>query len=171
VLQTRKHAEREPDTPARNRFRAAIALDGVYDFISEYNGFKTSVRVKAEVNGPDLSAAAWSETYQAGMGAPPWLDAQRYLRNSPLMGAASIHTPLLLIHGDLDELVPLAQAEEMFTALYRLNKDAVFVRYWGEGHVPHSPANIRDVWNRIFRWLDQYIGPPMLIQQSSGRLQ
>ena len=31
-------------------------------------------------------------------------------------------------------------------------KRAAFVRYWGEGHVPQSPANIRDLWQRIFAW-------------------
>jgi len=46
----------------------------------------------------------------------------------------------------------------MFTALYRLNKDAVLVRYWGEGHVLTSPANIQDYWHRIFDWYDQHLG-------------
>ena len=47
----------------------------------------------------------------------------------------------------------------MFSGLYRLGKTARFVRYWGEGHVPASPANIRDMWNRIYEWLDKYLGP------------
>lgn len=29
------------------------------------------------------------------------------------------------------------------------------VRYWGEGHVIDSPANIRDMWRRIFSWIDE----------------
>jgi hypothetical protein len=46
------------------------------------------------------------------------------------------------------------------TALTRLNKDAVYVRYYGEDHVFNSPANIRDMWGRIFVWYEKTLGPP-----------
>jgi dipeptidyl aminopeptidase/acylaminoacyl peptidase len=55
-------------------------------------------------------------------------------------------------HGDQD-FISIAQAEEMFSALRRVGKAAEFVRYWGEGHILSSPANIKDAWQRIFRWL------------------
>ena len=44
----------------------------------------------------------------------------------------------------------------MFTALKRQNKRAEFVRYWGEGHTLNSPANIRDLWARVFAWFDDF---------------
>ena len=50
--------------------------------------------------------------------------------------------------------VPLSQVEEFFASLYRQGKPAQFVRYWGEGHVLESPANVRDMWARILAWLD-----------------
>mgnify|MGYP002814895953 CR=1 FL=1 len=31
------------------------------------------------------------------------------------------------------------------------------VRYWGEGHGIRSPANIRDMWRRMFEWYDRYL--------------
>ena len=37
-----------------------------------------------------------------------------------------------------------------------LTEPASFVRYWGEGHVLESPANIRDMWTRVFAWLDEF---------------
>src|SRR3546814_19413903 len=83
------------------------------------------------------------ETSQGGMGAPPWDDPERYLRNSPLMHVKNIKTPIMLLSGDRD-YVSTTQAEEFFTALTRLNEDAVFVRYFGEDHVYNSTANIRD---------------------------
>ena len=64
--------------------------------------------------------------------------------------------PLMLIHGDYD-FVDVNEAEQMFNALNRQGKDALFVRYWGEGHVIGSPANIRDMWWRITQWLDQHL--------------
>ena len=70
-----------------------------------------------------------------------------------------VSTPILLLHGDYDYL-SMTQSEEYFTALSRLNKDAVFVRYFGEGHVFSSPANIRDMWTRIFDWYETHLGAP-----------
>lgn len=61
--------------------------------------------------------------------------------------------------------MPTQQAEELFTALTRLGKDAVFVRYFGEDHVYGSPANIRDMWQRIFDWYEETLGPPNVAAQ------
>lgn len=53
----------------------------------------------------------------------------------------------------------MQQGEQVFTALHRRNKRATFVRYWGEGHVLESPANIRDLWERIYDWFDSFLRP------------
>ncbi len=94
------------------------------------------------------------------MGRAPWRDPHRYARNSPLTSVERINTPVMLIHGDLDSTGSATQAEEMFTALSRLNRDAVFVRYWGEGHTLTSPANLRDLWPRRLAWYREHLGPP-----------
>jgi dipeptidyl aminopeptidase/acylaminoacyl peptidase len=60
------------------------------------------------------------------------------------------------MQGDLD-YIGIQQGEEFFSALYRQNRRAEFVRYWGEDHVLNSPANIRDMWQRIYAWLDRYL--------------
>jgi dipeptidyl aminopeptidase/acylaminoacyl peptidase len=97
-----------------------------------------------------------AEAGQLRMGSPPWKDFYRYLRNSPLFYVDRIETPLMIIQGDLD-YVAMQQGEQVFTALHRQNKRAMFVRYWGEGHVLESPANIRDLWGRIYGWFDQLL--------------
>jgi dipeptidyl aminopeptidase/acylaminoacyl peptidase len=82
--------------------------------------------------------------------------ANRYIRNSPITYADRVTTPLLIVQGDMD-YVPLQQGEEFFTALYRQNKPASFVRYWGEGHIIESPANVADMWAKICAWLARYL--------------
>jgi hypothetical protein len=89
------------------------------------------------------------------MGAPPWRDAARYLRNSPLFSVDRVQTPLLIVYGDLD-INNAPQGEEFFTGLYREGKRAQLVMYWGEGHGIESPANARDLWSRIYAWLDEF---------------
>jgi dipeptidyl aminopeptidase/acylaminoacyl peptidase len=62
----------------------------------------------------------------------------------------------LILHGDID-YIPIQQAEEVFTSLYRLGKRVRFVRYWGESDGADSAANIRDRWQQILRWFDTYL--------------
>lgn len=150
-----------------DRFKAAVAQAGLYNLISMYGQFDPRLRLEAEHEGLMLFAVSLLESSQGGMGGPPWRDPERYLRNSPLMHVDKVKTPIMLIHGDLDA-VPMPQAEEYFTALTRLNKDAVFVRYFGEDHVFNSPANIRDMWSRIFEWYELHIGPPFHAEQRNA---
>jgi dipeptidyl aminopeptidase/acylaminoacyl peptidase len=63
----------------------------------------------------------------------------------------------MLIHGEQDS-VPYTEAERMFMALQRLGRDAILLRYAGEGHVFASPANIRDSWQRTLDFLDAHLG-------------
>ena len=58
----------------------------------------------------------------------------------------------MLIHGDLD-FIPVQQAEESFTALYRQDKRAEFVRYQGEWHEIENREDVLDLWKRINAWL------------------
>ena len=68
-----------------------------------------------------------------------------------------MQTPVLIVQGDMD-YVALQQGEELFSALYRQGKRARFVRYWGEGHVFQSPANIEHMWNEVFGWFEEFLG-------------
>ena len=57
------------------------------------------------------------------------------------------------------DYVPIQQGEQFFSALHRLGRRARFVRYWGEGHIFQSPANIRDMWEQIYGWFDEHLTP------------
>jgi acetyl esterase/lipase len=137
-----------------NRYKAAIALAGISDLVSLYGGFDPRHRYtdpnEAATVGPEVS-----EFFQMRMGVPPWRDPERYIRNSPVFHADNVRTPLLIVQGDLDNYN--TQNEEFFTALYRLGRRAEFVRYGGEAHVFESPADIVDLWQRMFSWLDEYL--------------
>jgi dipeptidyl aminopeptidase/acylaminoacyl peptidase len=138
-----------------NRFKAAIALAGTYNLTSGYANGLAPTRATGHAHGRSYGAE-WSESGQGRMGVPPWQDPQRYIDNSPFFHAHQIETPLLLIHGD-EDFVHVNGAEQLFAALYRQGKDAQLLRYWGEGHIFYSPANIRDMWDRIFAWLERYL--------------
>jgi dipeptidyl aminopeptidase/acylaminoacyl peptidase len=132
-----------------NLFRAAIALDGLYDLAGGFAHMGP---------GGSTSSFMWSETGQGRMGTHPWADLRRYLANSPYYQADKIHTPLLLVHGKKDETCPVEDAEKMFNALKRLGRPAQLAVYEGEGHVPGtwSLVNAVDATQRMVDWLAKY---------------
>ncbi|WJI16110.1 prolyl oligopeptidase family serine peptidase [Pseudoxanthomonas winnipegensis] len=137
-----------------DRFAAAVSLAGLSNLISLYGQFDARLRY-GDHPQEDLFQMALSESAQTRMGGPPWEQLNRYLRNSPIFQVDRVNTPLMIVQGDVD-YVAIQQGEEFFNGLYRQGKRARFVRYWGEGHVLESPANIRDMWQRIFTWFDAF---------------
>jgi dipeptidyl aminopeptidase/acylaminoacyl peptidase len=129
-----------------NLFRAAMALDGMYDLGSTYGA------------GGEADVA-WAEGGQGRMGTHPWADVDRYVANSPYYQADKIHTPLLLIHGDKDGACPVVEARKMFNALKRLDRDAELAVYEGEGHVTGRWAlpNAVDAAQRMLDFLATHL--------------
>lgn len=138
------------------RFRAAVELAGSSDLVSQYGSFVGNQRYNEHAHEETFEQSI-AESSQDRMGSPPWRDLGRYLRNSPISYIERVQTPLLMIQGDFDHPVPMQQADEVFSSLYRQAKRASYVRYWGEGHLVSSPANIRDMWYRIFAWFDEFM--------------
>lgn len=128
------------------RFRAAVAAAPFTDLVSSAQTVRDNSVVAGEVEGG-----------HARMGGTLWEQRERYLANSPVFGADRVTTPLLLLCGTEDSLLP--QAEEMYAALLRLGKRATLVRYHGEGHVPSDwlDENFDDYWARIIGWLDRHL--------------
>ncbi|MBM3242932.1 sigma-70 family RNA polymerase sigma factor, partial [Candidatus Poribacteria bacterium] len=136
------------------RFKAAISSAGPSDLVSLYG--------RLEKDGSSTSVG-WAESGQGRMGGSLWEQRQRYIDNSPVFYLDKVETPLLLLHGEQDETLPLAQSAEMFVGLRRLGKVATLVSYRGEGHHPAMDwrhANVIDRWQRILNWFDKYLMAP-----------
>lgn len=134
-----------------HRFRAAVSSAGIADLISFALQFYPSTS-HTELPSVELP---WAEAGQGRMGSVPWRDPLRYLRNSPVSYVDSVHAPVLIITGDDDFI---EQGEEWFTALDRAGKRARLLRYWGEGHVLRSPANMKHFWREALHWFGTYLG-------------
>lgn len=137
-------------------FRAGVSIAGPMDLISKWAATHPETRPAPDEGVTLAWTSGNTENGQNRMLAPPWVDPTRYLRNSPLLAADRIRTPLLLIHGDQDS-IELAQSEAMFAALFRQSKDAMLLTYWGESHGFASPGNIRDLYARAFAFLDAHL--------------
>ena len=136
------------------RFRTAVASAGYADATSLYGTFYGQYR-NGDGGSPDkgqILRMLQMERGFMGFQAPPWQEPDRYRRASPILQAGNVRTPLMLVHGDLD-FVPVQQAEEFFTALYRQDLRASFLRYYGEGHEISNRHNVIDLWARMRKWL------------------
>jgi len=138
-----------------DRFNALVAASPISNLFDHYGQFRDYMRFDAGSRQfGELSSANMFEIGQNRMGNPPWLDTTRYSRNSPVLFVERVKTPVMMIHGDLD-FISIDQSEQFFTALARLNRDVLFVRYWGEEHLINQPQNQRDMWKRVFAFLEQ----------------
>lgn len=137
-------------------YAAVIARHGWADLFSHYFGPSGVFTVRyPHFLGGEFGRYDPEAGGDFNMGISPFEAPEAYYRNSPVFLAPDIKAPVLLMHSDLD-IFSMSQFDEMFGALRRAGKDARYVRYWGEGHSPSSPANIRDMWQRIDGFLSEF---------------
>jgi len=81
-------------------------------------------------------------------------------KHSPLRDVKNVSTPVLFLHGETDNEVPISQADEMFVALKKLGIETSFVQYVDEGHgwrPDFKPCSRIDLLKRMVNWFDRYL--------------
>lgn len=86
------------------------------------------------------------------MGATPWDDPDVYRRLAPLAAAAAVRTPLLIVHGEQDARVPLAQSQLFYSALRHRGVPTQLVVYPREGHGIAEHDHQVDHMQRMLEW-------------------
>ena len=100
------------------RFRAAVAQRGVYDLVTFFG-----------------EGTAWRLVPHYFGGLPWEPEIRRVLeRESPLTYAASIRTPLLIQHGDVDFRTGVIQSQQLYKTLKHLGRPVEYVRYPRASH-------------------------------------
>jgi dipeptidyl aminopeptidase/acylaminoacyl peptidase len=77
-------------------------------------------------------------------------------QRSPLRQVAKVKTPTLILHGENDNDVPIAEAEQLYIALHDVGVPTVLVRYPREGHGLRETAHVVDALERSLAWYRQY---------------
>ncbi len=122
-----------------DRFKAASLGAGMSDLMSFYG--------QTDIPG-------YVEYY---LGDVPWNALHLYEQRSPVVHAQNIKTPVLILHGENDSRVPIAQARELYTALKKMNVPVQFVIYPRQGHVAVEPRSMLDMMKRNLAWITQWI--------------
>ena len=89
----------------------------------------------------------------------PSVNRSAYLKGSPIAEASNVKKPMLILHGLLDTIVPPEASEEWVEALKRHDKVFEYKTYADEPHGFLRRENLRDVYERMERFLDWYLMP------------
>jgi dipeptidyl aminopeptidase/acylaminoacyl peptidase len=153
-----------------NIFKAVVSMNGWSAHYTEFFGSSFAQRFEPSdfPYGGDARGFMATTGTEFGIGKSPEQAPDIYTSNSPLLRADDMNAPTLLIHSDMDGF-SMTEYEAMFTALYQKRKEAKFLEYWGEGHAPSSPANLRHMWQSIFNWYDKYLAVDGVPEEVSGQ--
>jgi dipeptidyl aminopeptidase/acylaminoacyl peptidase len=93
-----------------------------------------------------------------GASAPPWIRSLQFIENSPIFWVEKVNTPYLTIANDEDDAVPWYQGIEFFSALRRLGKKVVWLRYHDGAHGgPNTNDERKNMYKRMLEWYDKYL--------------
>ena len=132
--------------------------------VSHTDRFRAAVTMRSVVN-------RWSAMGTADLGydrvrqfgVENWWEVDNlgpFLKQSPLVHASHINTPLLIEHQENDMRCPIDQAEQLYAALKYQRKPVKFVRYPGESH---GMSRTGKPWHRVHRlrmiaeWFAEYL--------------
>jgi len=135
-----------------------------------YGGFMTAWtvtqthRFKAAVMGAGI-ANLWSMAGTSDVPqflpdwflGPPWENFAGYRDHSPLYYVKNVRTPTLILHGERDERVPVAQGWEFYRALKRLGVETKMVVYPRMPHGPDEPKFTLDIMHRHLDWIQSHM--------------
>jgi dipeptidyl aminopeptidase/acylaminoacyl peptidase len=137
------------------------ALMGV---VKDPDQYRCAVATAAVSDPRFLYEFHWSDvSYESLWYALPWTlgdpkkDEALLIAASPLVHAARIKAPVLLVHGGKDLRVPIQSGERMAEAMRKAGKAVEFVVYPDEGHSFRHDANRFDYYRRVEKFLAQHL--------------
>ena len=89
----------------------------------------------------------------------PERNKEQFEQVSPLLHADRIEVPVLLMHGDADQRVPISHMEKMKRALERNHKYVESLTFEDEGHGLQYIKNQQKFYETLFAFLDKYLMP------------
>jgi len=90
------------------------------------------------------------------LGGLPWEQPERYKEHSPITYANKVKTPTMFVHGENDNDVPIAEAEQFYIALKDAGVETIMIRYPREGHGIRETQHAADLIDRSLSWYDKH---------------
>lgn len=131
------------------------------DLLTKSNMFNVAIDMYGISNITNyFGAGTWGYWY-SDLASPcqfPWSDKDVYVDKSPIYSADKIKTPLLILHGGIDNNVPWLESDQMFVALKLLGQDVVYARFQNETHnINTKYSNLLLHRQMMLEWFDKYL--------------
>ncbi|HEY6379732.1 MAG TPA: S9 family peptidase [Candidatus Dormibacteraeota bacterium] len=105
-----------------------------------------------------LGTTDFSPWFEAEMGDPHTPEGlANLMAHSPHLHVGNIHTPMLVIHGELDRRVHISEAMRLWNDLCKHEVPARFLYFPDENHWILKPPNIRLWYETVFAFLDEHL--------------
>ena len=124
--------------------------------------FRAAVVVKPVINWASfvLTADMTNYFYRYWFDVYPWDDLQAYWKRSPLAYVGNVHTPTMLMTGEVDYRTPSSEAEQFYEALKLRKVDTALVRVPNASHdISARPSLLIAKVNYILAWLAAHDAP------------
>ena len=130
--------------------------------ITQTDRFKAAIPIAGISNLVSFNYMAYYHDYlRVEFGTYPHQDGlmDRLWELSPLRYVAQVKTPTMLVHGENDNDVPIAEAEQFFIALKDVGVETIMVRYPREGHGVRETRHRVDLIDRSMAWYEKHFAP------------
>jgi len=127
--------------------------------ITQTNIFKAAIPTAAITNIISYNYMTYYNQYEAmEWGVYPHQGnlMDTLLQRSSIRHVASARTPTMMVHGENDNDVPIAEAEQFYVALKDVGTEAVMVRYPREGHGIRESRHVVDWIYRSVKWYEAH---------------
>ncbi len=124
-----------------DRFKAAVPVAGISNLVSfNYMAYYHDY----------LAAEFGAYPHERGLIDTLW-------ERSPIRYVKDVKTPTLLLHGENDNDVPIAEAEQFYIALKDVGVETALVRYPREGHGLRETRHVADAIERSLAWYRRHL--------------
>jgi dipeptidyl aminopeptidase/acylaminoacyl peptidase len=100
----------------------------------------------------------------------PWDATDLYWDRSPMKYVKNVKTPTMIMHGQVDTRVPIAQAQEFYMALKEMKVPVEFVVYPRENHGFTEPRHLMDRVRRYVKFFARYLNAPVVTEPDDSRI-
>jgi len=120
-------------------FKALVSHDGIFDSRSMYYS----------------TEELWFEEWENG--GTQYDNPKAYENHNPLNFVKNFKIPMMIVHGEKDFRVPVAQGIMLFTALQRRGIKSKLLYFPNEDHFVQKPKNAQFWWNSVHNWFKENI--------------
>ena len=127
-------------TKAPEMWAAGVSIVGYFDCVTEFEGER-----------------GYLKAYDLNKMGDPKDNAELYRDRSPIHFLENIRAPILLTASARDVRCPPTEAREVVRRLKAMGKEHEYHEYTDEGHWPRKRKNLKDLYVRSVRFLDERV--------------